>query len=102
MRVERTLEEEVEILELPLPAVLCVTSDINAPKIPSMKAILGVGKKPVTQWKADDISWQRTEPHTELTQIHVPPQAERKHIVLESDSPEAIAEQAEHLKKALN
>lgn len=44
VRVERTLEEEVEILELPLPAVLCVTSDINAPKIPSMKAILGAGK----------------------------------------------------------
>ncbi|WP_409306388.1 electron transfer flavoprotein [Pectobacterium sp. B1J-3] len=102
VRVERTLEEEVEILELPLPAVLCVTSDINAPKIPSMKAILGAGKKPVTQWKAEDISWQRTAPHTELTQIHVPPQAERKHIILESDSPEAIAELAEHLKKALN
>lgn len=46
--VERTLENEIEVLELPLPAVLCVTSDINTPRIPSMKAILGAGKKAVT------------------------------------------------------
>lgn len=28
--VERVLEDEVEVIDLPLPAVLCVTSDINA------------------------------------------------------------------------
>lgn len=44
IRVERTLEEEVEVIELALPAVLCVTSDINTPRIPSMKAILALGK----------------------------------------------------------
>lgn len=43
--VERTLEEDVEIIELTLPAVLCVTSDINVPRIPSMKAILGSREK---------------------------------------------------------
>lgn len=45
--VERTLEEELEIIELTPPAVLCVTSDINVPRIPSMKAILSAGKKPL-------------------------------------------------------
>lgn len=44
--VERVLEDEVEVIDLPLPAVLCVTSDINTPRIPSMKAILGAGKSP--------------------------------------------------------
>lgn len=102
VRIERALEEEVEIIELPLPAVLCVTSDINVPKIPSMKAILGAGKKPVTLWSASDIEWASTPAYTELTQIHVPPQAERKNIMLENDAPEAIAALAEHLKKALN
>lgn len=100
--VERTLEDEVEVLALPLPAVLCVTSDINVPKTPSMKAILGAGKKPVTQWKAGDINWAPSQPYSELTRIHVPPQTERKHIIIEGDSPEAVAELAEHLKKALN
>lgn len=100
--IERTLEDEVEVLVLPLPAVLCVTSDINVPKVPSMKAILGAGKKPVTQWTASDIGWSLAQPYTELSQIRVPPQAERKHIIFENDSPETIAELAEHLKKALN
>ncbi|KHN58993.1 electron transfer flavoprotein [Dickeya fangzhongdai] len=102
VRVERTLEEEVEVLDVPLPAVLCVTSDINVPRIPSMKAILGAGKKPVTQWQASDIDWAPGVPFTEQTAIHVPPQAERKHIIIEGDSPEAVAELAEHVKKVLN
>jgi len=100
--VERTLEDEVEVIELQLPAVLCVTSDINTPRIPSMKAILGAGKKPVTPWQASDIGWTPASPLAELVSLTVPPQTERKRIILENDSAEAIAELAEHLKKALN
>ena len=68
----------------------CVTSDINMPRIPSMKAILGAGKKPVNQWQASDIGWSQSTPLAELTGIRVPPQTERKHIILDNDSPEAI------------
>ncbi|HCD1255480.1 TPA: electron transfer flavoprotein [Citrobacter amalonaticus] len=100
--VERTLEEDVEVISLSLPAVICVTSDINTPRIPSMKAILGAGKKPVHTWQASDIGWSRGTPQAELVAISVPPQTARKHIILDNDSPEAIAELAEHLKKALN
>ena len=100
--IERTLEDDVEVIELSVPAVLCVTSDINVPRIPSMKAILGAGKKPVNQWQASDIGWSQSAPLAELTGIRVPPQTERKHIILDNDSPEAIAELVEHLKKALN
>ncbi|EHN5325264.1 electron transfer flavoprotein [Salmonella enterica subsp. enterica serovar Newport] len=100
--VERTLEEDVEIIELTLPAVLCVTSDINVPRIPSMKAILGAGKKAVTSWLASDIHWTPTTPMAELVAISVPPQTERKHIILDNDSPEAITALADHLKKSLN
>ncbi|QJT81437.1 electron transfer flavoprotein [Kosakonia sp. MUSA4] len=99
--VERTLEDDVEVIELTLPAVLCVTSDINTPHIPSMKAILSAGKKPVNQWQASDIAWSPTSPLAELLEITVPPATPRKHIILDNDSPEAIAELAEHLKRAL-
>ncbi|SCC26116.1 electron transfer flavoprotein [Kosakonia oryziphila] len=102
LSVERTLEEEVEVIELTPPAVLCVTSDINVPRIPSMKAILGAGKKPVNQWQASDISWNPSSPQAELMEITVPPATTRKHIILDNDSPEAIAELAELVKKALN
>ncbi|MDZ3934553.1 electron transfer flavoprotein [Escherichia marmotae] len=102
LALDRALEDDVEVIELSVPAVLCVTSDINVPRIPSMKAILGAGKKPVNQWQASDIDWSQSAPLAELVGIRVPPQTERKHIIIDNDSPEAIAELAEHLKKALN
>lgn len=46
LTVDRLLEKEIEIVEVPLPAVLTVTSSINDPEIPKMKAILAAGKKP--------------------------------------------------------
>ncbi|PWC13889.1 electron transfer flavoprotein [Brenneria corticis] len=100
--VERTLEDEVEVLDIPLPAVLCVTSDINVPKIPSMKAILGAGKKPVTPWRPDDIGWTPSSPHSELVSVFAPAQTERKHIIIEDDSPESVSQLADYLSNALN
>lgn len=53
--VDRTLEDEVETLQVPLPAVLAVTSDINTPRVPTMKDILGAGRKPVTELPVGDL-----------------------------------------------
>ncbi|TGD46135.1 electron transfer flavoprotein, partial [Salmonella enterica subsp. enterica serovar Poona] len=55
LTVERELEDEVETLSIPLPAVIAVSTDINTPQIPSMKAILGAAKKPVQVWSPADI-----------------------------------------------
>lgn len=46
LTVERTLENEIETLAVPLPAVISVSADSNSPRIPTMKDILGAGKKP--------------------------------------------------------
>ncbi|MFS3259216.1 glutathione-regulated potassium-efflux system oxidoreductase KefF [Escherichia coli] len=56
LTVERELEDETETLSIPLPAVVAVSTDINSPQIPSMKAILGAAKKPVQVWSAADIA----------------------------------------------
>jgi electron transfer flavoprotein beta subunit len=53
--VERTLEDEVETLEVTLPAVISITSDAYPPRIPSMKDILGAGKKPVVELTAGEL-----------------------------------------------
>jgi electron transfer flavoprotein beta subunit len=54
--VDRVLEAEVETLQVSLPAVVSVTSDLNTPRIPSMKDILGAGKKPVTELALADLA----------------------------------------------
>ena len=99
IRVERSLENEVEVIELPLPAAVCVTSDINVPRIPTMKAILGAGKKPAKTLSTADIGWTAPVKTVELDAIEVPPRKERAHEVLEGDS--AVADFAARIKSAL-
>lgn len=100
--VERLLEDEVEILDVPMPAVLCVTSDINVPRIPSMKAILGAGKKSVTQWSASDIGWSPDPSCNQLANVYAPQQTERKHIIIEGDGEEEVARLRDYLTNALS
>ncbi len=53
---ERKTAFGVEVLELPLPAVITVAPDINIPRIPGLKDTLGASKKPVTNIAKTDLS----------------------------------------------
>lgn len=88
--VERTLEDEVETLEVALPAVISVTSDINVPRIASMKQILSAGKKPSTVWTAGDAGFSISTNSIEVLETKAPEQVDRKQIVVEGDSDDAI------------
>jgi electron transfer flavoprotein beta subunit len=90
--VERTLEDEVETLEVPLPAVISVTADINQPRIPSMKQILSAGKKPSTVWNVGDAGLTVLDQSIEVLETKAPEQVDRKQIVIEGDSDDAIQE----------
>lgn len=89
VEIERTVEDGVEILEVQLPAVLCVTSDINVPRIAGMRELLSSGKKPSTVWSIADLG---PAPSATLVETHLsaPPKTERKNIIFQSDSDEAI------------
>lgn len=91
LAVERTLEDEVETLTVTLPAVLSVTADINVTRVPSMKEILGAGKKPSIHWGKDDISVSAGSTQETLS-VLAPAQTERKRVVIEGDSEDKIAE----------
>lgn len=44
---ERKLEDGVEAVSLQLPALVTILPDINTPRIPTLKQVLGAAKKPV-------------------------------------------------------
>jgi electron transfer flavoprotein beta subunit len=46
-KVERALEDSVEVVEAPLPLVLSVVSEINEPRYPTLIQIMQAGKKPM-------------------------------------------------------
>jgi electron transfer flavoprotein beta subunit len=90
--VERDLDDEVEVLEVPLPAALSVTTDINEPRLPTMKEILKSGKKPVTEWSLADLGLAGDlERHTEILTTRAPRQVQRKNIKIEG-SPDEVAQ----------
>ncbi|MEX9060103.1 electron transfer flavoprotein FixA [Salmonella enterica] len=100
LTVERELEDEVETLSIPLPAVIAVSTDINTPQIPSMKAILGAAKKPVQVWSTADIGLNSV-PAYSAQQVAAPKQRERQRVVIEGEGEEQIAAFVENLRKII-
>lgn len=95
LEVERTLEDEVEVLEVSLPAVLSVSSEINVPSVPSMREIMRAGKKKVTVLPSVD----GIEQSTKMVEQLAPKQQERRQEIVEGDNAEAVEALVQFLKK---
>lgn len=100
LKLERSSERCVELLEASLPAVISVTGDINTPRIPSMKDILGAGKKPKTIWTAAEAGIELSDA-SEIISLKAPAQTERKKQIMDAADDAAIAQFASELKKAM-
>jgi len=89
--IERRLEDDLEILEVPLPAVLSVTTDINPPRLPTLKEILKAGKKPVTVWSLADLGFDsEPEVQVEVISTQAPAGVQRKKIIIPGTPEEAV------------
>lgn len=81
--VDRMLEEVMETVEVPLPAVVSVSPDAALPRICGMKEILAAGKKPSTVLSASDlgVSYAAT---TEIEEVRAPEAQARKLEIYDS------------------
>jgi len=52
-KVERALEDSVEVVEAPTPLVASVVSEINEPRYPTLIQIMQAGRKPVEELSAE-------------------------------------------------
>ncbi len=100
LKVKRMLEDGIEEYEVSLPAVLMVSSNINSPHIPTMRAIMGAGKKPSTIWCSEDVGVS-IDSKTETISVLAPETTERKQFILEGNSDQILDEFVSHIKKAL-
>lgn len=89
--VERTVDSGVDVLEVKGPAVLSVTSDINIPRIPTMRDILGAGKKPFAIWDVADVA-AVPDAKTEIISVAAPEQTERKKILADGSTADGLQE----------
>ena len=95
--VKRLLEDVVETVEVPLPAVISVLPDIAQPRIPGMKDILAAGKKPMEMREVGDVPAASLQ----VVSCVAPEQAERACNVMEASADGAIEQFAAALKAAL-
>jgi len=98
VRCERSMDEMIETLELPLPAAVTVVSEINEPRIPSLMHIMKAGSKPTQVWSLADLGLDAAAlaPKQEVVS-NLAEEQDRKRIVFEGTA----AEQAEAFVNAL-
>ncbi len=98
--VERNLEDEVEVLEVPLPAVLSVTTDITQPRLPKMTDILKASKKPVSEKAIADLGLpEEVRRRVETVSTRAPHRRQRKQVMIEGSPEEAAQALAGYLSK---
>ncbi len=61
VHAERVIEDGIEVLELPLPSLLTMTSELLTLRYASIPDIMAASEKPVTIWSASDIGADSVE-----------------------------------------
>lgn len=97
VRVERLLEDAVQVIDVPLPAVLSVSSGINNPRIPGMRDVLAAGKKPVSELAAT-MPDAMPDASARVVSVLAPEQVDRGRVVVEGDPAETAQQLAQFLK----
>ncbi len=96
-KVERSLEDSVEVVEAPLPLVVSVVSEINEPRYPTLIQIMQAGKKPLEELNGDQLL-PAGGTHASVASM-VAQQSSRKHVMLDGTPDEAAAKLVEALTK---
>lgn len=95
IRVVRDMEDVLEVLEVDLPAVIGVTSELNTPRLAPLSAILKAGRKPLHEWGPEDINLRTNDIGPEASLVdelsNLAPVQDRKGIVYD-DPEEGVVE----------
>jgi electron transfer flavoprotein beta subunit len=104
-KVERVIPDGYEVIEVALPALITVTSELGALRYAALKGIMAAAKKQPIIWKPADIGLEPTQVgaagrHTKLNKLFQPVK-EAKCEVIEGETPaEAGANLAVRLRQA--
>jgi electron transfer flavoprotein alpha/beta subunit len=98
LKAEREVDEGIEEVEVPLPAVITVLESLNTPRLPALMQILQAKNKPVKVFGAGDLGAGDVKPTIARPSL-VAPKNERKGIMLQGSPEEAAGELAKALAK---
>ena len=104
VRAKRMIEDGHQIIEVPLPALLAVSSEIGEPRYPPLRGIMMAGRAQIPVWTAADLGLAadggQVAPKARLRRLYVESRETQCEFV-EADSPaEAAAALATKLREA--
>ncbi|MBL7119791.1 MAG: electron transfer flavoprotein subunit beta/FixA family protein [Dehalococcoidia bacterium] len=105
LRVERVIPDGYEIVEVSLPAVVTVSSEIGQARLPSGRGIIMAARKQIPVWSAQDIDCDLSAvgigaARSELLGLFVPSQDRKGEIISGENAAEAADNLALRLKES--
>lgn len=97
-KIERSLEDSVELVEAPLPFVASVVSEINEPRYPTLIQIMQASKKPVADLNGEQLSPAGTYKQPSVVSMSAQASS-RKRIIFEGSPDEAAGKLVDALIK---
>lgn len=101
LQIVRNLENYEETIRVTPPCAVCVTSDINVPRINSMKQILAAGKKPSKTVMVNELGVVLQNP-AQVVGTHSVKTTDRRKVIFDSDSDENFEKFTEELLTAIH
>ncbi|MBI5601890.1 MAG: electron transfer flavoprotein subunit beta/FixA family protein [Deltaproteobacteria bacterium] len=84
--VERIVADGRETIELPLPAVLTISSEIGVPRYAPLKGVMAAFEKNIPVWNAEVIP--PAESRNRMLDLFIPVRKEEECLFIEGDTPE--------------
>lgn len=98
-KMTRNLEEELELVEVELPAIVMVMSEINEARIPAVTQILKAGRKPKQVLSPEDVGIKLSALESKVKILsNLAPLQERKQKIFKGDIAAAVEAVAGALK----
>ncbi len=88
VRVNRMVEDGYQVLDVPLPAVVAVSSEIGEPRYPPLRGIMAAGRAQIPVWTAADLGLDAASlgRRSTLRRLYVE-QREARVELIQADSP---------------
>jgi electron transfer flavoprotein beta subunit len=93
-KVQRIMEDGHQVVQLPRPCLVGVSSEIGEPRYPPLKGIMAAGRAQIPVWSAADLGLdvEQLKPRRELRRLYVE-SGETQAEMIEADSPAEAGEQ---------
>jgi electron transfer flavoprotein beta subunit len=93
-KVQRIAEDGYQVIQVPKPCLLAVSSEIGEPRYPPLRGIMAAGRAQIPVWGAADLGLdaEQLKPRRQLRRLYVETRETQVELV-EADDPAAAGEQ---------